>query len=114
MLSLITVSYQLIAIFFVNSLLIYRHYISRVNKLVLLYGSYILIMTHIYRLDEPGKICSGDFLTQAQKDDPMIARNYLLEAGNLFWDYMVGIWVICAGAIIMAIVIGAQVYKTFS
>ena len=64
-LSLITVSYQLIAIFAVNSLLIYRHYISRVNKLVLLYGSYILIMTHIYRLDEPGKICSGDYLTKA-------------------------------------------------
>ena len=44
----------------------------------------------------------------------MIAKNYLLETGSLFWDYMVGIWVICAGAIIMGIIIGAQVYRTFS
>ena len=44
----------------------------------------------------------------------MIAKNYLLETGSLFWDYMVGIWVICAGATIMGIVIGAQVYRTFS
>ena len=62
-LSLFTVSYQVLAIFCMSSLLVYRHYISRINKLVLLYGAYILVMTHIYRFDEAGKICSGDYLT---------------------------------------------------
>ena len=63
-LSLVAVSYQLVAIFCISSLLMYRHYISRVNKLVLLYGAYILVMTHIYRFDEPGKICAGDYLSK--------------------------------------------------
>ena len=66
-LSFICVAYQLVAIFCINSLLMYRHYISRINKLVLVYGFYILVMTHIYRLDEPGKICSGDYLSDAQR-----------------------------------------------
>ena len=92
----------------------YRHYISRVNKLVLLYGGYILIMTHIYRLDEAGKMCSGDHLTQLQKDDPLLTKGYLLETGGLFWDYMVGIWAISVGAGVLGVIIGVQVYTTFS
>lgn len=69
-LSLIAVAYQLMAIYCVNSLLTYRHYISRVNKLILLYGAFILAVTFIYRLDEAGKICSGDYLSDSDKSDP--------------------------------------------
>lgn len=49
--SLIAVTYQLVAIYCVSSLLMYRHFISRINKLIQLYGAYILVMSHIYRLD---------------------------------------------------------------
>ena len=113
-LSFIAVAYQLVSIYCVESLLMYRNYISRVNKLVLLYGAYILVMTHIYRLDEAGQICSGDYLTDAQKDDPAIAKNYLLETGKLFWAYMVGIWALSIVAALFGIVLGYQVYKTFT
>lgn len=113
-LSLITVSYQLVAIYFINSLLMYRHYISRVNKLILLYGAYILFMTHLYRLDEPGHLCSGDYLTEEEKMDPSISKQYLLELGRLFWAYMMGIWVLSILAGLFCVVIGYQVYTTFT
>ena len=113
-LSLITVSYQLVAIYFVSSLLMYRHYISRINKLILIYGAYILVMTHIYRLDEAGQICSGDYLTKEQKHDPAIASGYLLETGKLFWAYMVAIWAITGMSVFFGGIIAYQVYNTFS
>ena len=114
LLSLVFVLYLLIAIFVVNPLLAYRHYVSRANKLVLLYGGYILFMTHIYRMDEAGKICSGDYLTDEQKADPAIADNYLLRTGSLFWNYMMGIWIISIAAVVFGSIIGVQVYSTFS
>ena len=113
-LSLICVTYQLVAIFFVNSLLAHRHYISRVNKLFLLYGAYILVMTHFYRLDEAGKVCSGDYLTQAEREDPAIAKNYLLEIGDLLYAYMIGIWGISVAAAVLSIIVLVQIYQTFS
>ena len=113
-LSLISIAYQLMAIYCISSLLMYRHYISRINKLFLLYGAYILIMTFIYRLDEAGKICSGDYLTDSEKNDPLIAKNYLIETGRLYWAYMCGIWAISILAVICGIVIGYQVYTTFT
>ena len=113
-LSLIAITYQLMAIYCISSLLMYRHYISRINKLFQLYGAYILIMTHIYRLDEAGKICSGDYLTDAEKHDPLIAKNYLIETGRLYWAYMCGIWALSILAVFACGVIGYQVYTTFT
>ena len=87
-LSLLAASYQLIGIFCVGTLLLYRHQVSRVNKVVQLYGGYIVIMTFIYRTDVTGKICSGDYLTNEMKKDPIIAKHYLLETGGLYWAYL--------------------------
>ena len=114
MLSFFTASYQLVAIFLINSLLVYRHFISRINKLILLYGAYILVVTHIYRLDEPGKICSGDYLTREESQDPLVTTNYLIAVGKLFWAYMVGLWVMLSLACVCAAFIGFQVYNTFT
>ena len=113
-LSLITVSYQLVGIYCLSSLLMYRHFISRINKLFLLYGAYILVMTHIYRLDEPGKICSGDYLSAEEKKDPKVWNNYLLEVGNIFWFYLVFIWVLIALAGCVGTILGLKVYRTFA
>ena len=63
-------------------------------------------MTFIYRLDEAGKICSGDYLTDDQKDDSAIRKNYLIETGKLYWAYMCGIWAISIFAVIAGIIIG--------
>ena len=97
-----------------NSLLAYRHYVSRVNKGALIYGGYILMMTYLYRMDEAGKICSGDYLSDADKADPSIADHYLLRTGSLYWSYMMGVLVISICAVFFGSIIGVQVYSTFS
>ena len=112
--SLIAVTYQLVAIYCVSSLLMYRHFISRINKLIQLYGAYILVMSHIYRLDEPGKICSGDYLSDAERSDPLIATNYLLETGKILWIYLVFLWFIISAVVIGGSFIGYKVYTTFA
>jgi len=112
-LSLITVTYQLVAIYCVSSLLMYRHFISRINKLILFYGAYILVMTHLYRLDEPGKICSGDYLSEAERKNPVTANSYLVEIGNILWFYLVFLWMLMTAAGIGISVVGYQVYTTF-
>ena len=92
----------------------YRHYISRINKLILLYGAYILVLTVIYRMDEAGKICSGDYLTDDQKTDPLVAKNYLLETGRLYWAYLSGLCGLSILAVFGCIIIGYQLYMTFT
>ena len=79
----------------------------------MLYGAYILVVTFIYRLDEAGKICSGDYLTDQQKADPTIAKQYLIETGKLYWFYMCGIWALSIFAVFTGIIIGYQLYRTF-
>ena len=113
-LSLIAVTYQLVAIYCVSSLLMYRHFISRINKLIQLYGAYILVMSHIYRLDEPGKICSGDYLSDAERSDPLVATNYLIETGKILWIYLVFLWFIISAVVIGGSFIGYKVYTTFA
>lgn len=61
---------QLVGIYLVNSLLYYRFIISRFNKCVLLYGLAVFILLCKYRFSKPGRICSGDFLSNADWNDP--------------------------------------------
>ena len=44
----------------------------------------------------------------------MVARNYLLETGRIFWVYMVGLWIISLGACLFGLVLGYRVYTTFT
>ena len=113
-LSLIAVTFQLVAIYFVNSMLMYRNYISNLNKLIQLYGAVILVLTHLYRLDEPGQICSGDYLTEAERNDPLIATNYLIETGKILWVYLVFLWFLLTAIALGGSFIGYKVYTTFA
>ena len=71
-------------------------------------------MTHIYRLDEAGKICSGDYLSVTDKLDPSITISYLIETGRLFYAYMIGIWVILGASCIFGVLIIHQILTVFS
>ena len=106
--------YQVCAIFLFKSLLKYRLYVSRVNKLVIIFLLYTLAWTHVYRLSEPGKICSGDYLSYGEKHDLDIRKLYLINKGNIFFGYMLGVWVLIGGAILGSIVMGFLLYKAFS
>jgi len=55
--------YQLVGIYCVKTMLRYRFIVSKLNKLTLIYGLVLLIYMHYYRFGEPGKICSGDYLS---------------------------------------------------
>ena len=61
--SLIACLYHLAAIYCFDALLTWRHFVSRFNKLTMLYGFFLIIMTHAWRLDSAGRICSGSDLT---------------------------------------------------
>jgi len=47
-------------------------------------------------------------------EDPVIAKNYLLETGALFKTYMMGVWVISIAAAVLGTIVLVQVYQTFS
>ena len=70
--NLFCAGYQVAAIYVVDSLLMYSNFISRVNKMFLVDGVYTLVMTHVYRLAESGKVCSGDYLSDAERIDPQV------------------------------------------
>ena len=53
--------------------------VSRLNKLNLGFGFFILILTYYYRLSGPGKLCSGSYLNDEEKLIPEVADKYLLE-----------------------------------
>ena len=98
-LSLIAVVYQLIALFCSDGLLRYRHFMSRLNKLFLLYGGYLLILTHCWRLDGAGKLCSKETLT---------------EVGGALWIYLNVSWAFGGLLVVLGGFMGYGAYKMFS
>lgn len=42
----------------------------------------LFIFMNMWRWDHPGRVCAGDFLTPAQKDDPAFKSTYLLVEGK--------------------------------
>ena len=69
--------YQLAAIYVCKSLLRYRFLVSRANKLNLLFGLLQAFYLHYYRFYQPGKLCSGDYLSAEDWQDPNITKDYL-------------------------------------
>ena len=106
--------YQVCAIYFYKNLLRYRLYVSRFNKLVILYILYLLIWTHVYRLSQEGKLCAGDDLTHSEKQDPSIRSQYMIQIGNILKGYMIGTWVLVGMSILACIVFSFLLFKAFS
>lgn len=70
--------YQLVGIYVCNSMLYYRFWVSRTNKIVLCYGLFLFIMLNYYRFREAGKICSGDYLSDEEWHNDDINQHYLI------------------------------------
>ena len=87
----------------------YRFYVSRVNKLVLIFGAYCLVLLHTYRLSSPGKLCSGDYLSEEQKADPTVANNYLIQRGDYFKLYINIFWIHVVVTVVTLIGLGKLV-----
>ena len=47
--------------------------VSRLNKMNLGFGFVSLMMTYLYRLSGPGKLCSGVYLTDAERSDTTVS-----------------------------------------
>ena len=97
--SLAFVLYHLLAIWCSDGLLRYRHFISRLNKLVLAYGGYLLILTHVWRLDTPGKLC---------------AKEQLTEVGSTLFIYLNVFWVLGGTLLVFGGFVGYGALKMFS
>ncbi len=69
--------YQLIAIYLCKPLLKYRFLVSRANKLNLLFGVLQVCYLHYYRFYQPGKLCSGDYLSPEDWLNPNVTKDYL-------------------------------------
>ena len=76
--------YQLTAIFLFKQMFRYRMIVSRINKLNLLFGGFLLALAYYYRLSGAGKFCSGAHLTDSELMDPKIANTFLIEEGRMF------------------------------
>ena len=85
---LLCCAYQIVAIKFSKAMLKYRFHISRLNKCVLLFGVYCMVYLHTYRLSQPGRLCSGDYLTAEQFADNSIVDKYLYQRGEFFQSYI--------------------------
>ena len=70
--------YQLVGIYLFNKMLYWRFFVSRANKLVLLWGLYVFLLLNLYRFRKEGRICSGDYLTPEEWYDDSINKNYLI------------------------------------
>ena len=105
--------YQLTAIFCFRSMFRYRMIVSRFNKLNLLLAVVLLAMAYYHRLGGAGKYCSGDHLTEAERNDPATARLYLLEEGAMLRGLITSSWVIVVSASIGAVVLGIAAYLAF-
>ena len=97
--SVVLVMCHLIAIWGSDCMLRYRHWFSLLNRPVVGFAIYLLVMTHLWRLDPAGKLCSADTLT---------------EVGTLLMTYLYVLWV-CGGLmLIMGGVMGYGAYKMFT
>lgn len=71
----------------------YRMIVSRMNKINLLYGAFLLGLAYWYRFSEAGKFCAGSHLTDAEWNDPSIRKEYLVEEGSMFVSLITSSWV---------------------
>ena len=106
--------YQLVAIYFFKSLLRYRFLVSRANKLNLLFGLLQAFYLHYYRFYQPGKLCSGDYLTAEDWQDPNITKNYLTYQGSLYLTYIKCCWIGLVASALMVFGIVMSIIDTFS
>ena len=83
---------QLVGIYLVNPILYYRFWISRCNKCVLLYGLFVFLLLNKYRFSEPGRLCSGDYLSNEEWKDESISNQYLIYQGTLLQYYSMIVW----------------------
>jgi hypothetical protein len=50
-----------------------------------------MFFMHYYRLSHAGKVCSGDYLPEEERD---MRDKYLVARGELMWNYMAAFWII--------------------
>ena len=55
-----------------------------------------MIINHTQRLSHVGKVCSGAFLTKDQKNDALIAADYLISRGNFLLGLLIVYWIFFA------------------
>ena len=106
--------YQLVGIYMCNPLLKYRFWVSRCNKIALLFGLYVFAQLNFYRFREPGRICAGDYLNDAEWSTHYENSSFLIYQGAVFKFYIWAVWLAIALSIVIVVVIVKQMLQIFT
>ena len=106
--------YHLLAIYVCKPMLRYRFLISKLNKLNLLFGVLQVFYLHYYRFYQPGKICSGDYLSADDWLNSEITKHYLTYQGTLYLTYIKVCWGGFVASALMVVGIVMSIIDTFS
>ena len=104
--------YQIVGIYWIHVLLKITYPVGTLNKLNILLGVGCVILLHIYRLSESGKICSGDYLSEAEMIE--LQSSYLVNRGNLMWMYILIFWSALGVSVCITLVIVIMTVKALS
>lgn len=91
--------------------------IAPLNSIISLLGlAYLVqfvafIMNHVYRLRHAGKVCSGDYLSDAERQDETILAGYVKEKGAFLWGWLLANWIILGLACLCGCVAVAVIAK---
>ena len=69
---------------------------------------------HIYRLSEAGRICSGDYLSKEEIANPLKIKDFLLERGTFYMDYIIAFWIWFGISVFLVVNIVRQFNIVFS
>ena len=101
--------FAVLGIFCFPVLLKFDHPLNLLIGLDLFFGVVCIFFLHLIRLDDPAKVCSGEYLTESEK---ATAQGYLLERGGLLYSYMKGFWITLSIIAIIIITVVILVIKS--
>ena len=74
----------------------------------------LLIVIQVYRWGEYGSFCAGEDLTEIERDDPTIADNYMIQIGNIFRGYILGLYSLLLLSVLVGLLVAYLLHKAFS
>lgn len=68
-----------------------------------------MMLLHNYRLSSPGRLCSGEYLSEEERSDPTVANNYLIQRGDYFKLYINIFWIHVVIIVVTLVILGKLV-----
>ena len=63
----------------------------------------VFTAVHVMRLSHTGAVCSGDYLTAEDKEDPIVRSYYMIRTGDFLMFYIYAGWIVFPLILILAV-----------